>query len=507
MESEVAQATESVPTASVNLDIDGLSRSFMETLSSASGKPKKDIQATIFRVPENIRRANIDSFEPKMVSLGPYHRENQRFLATDERIKLPCANNFFRRQPGLVMNFIRKIKDKESDLRCAYSENIKMNSDDFVKMMMLDFAFMFEFLWEQAGGHRTQMEEYYSCKWAAPSIINDMLVVENQFPFPTLLFLLYAYTAELYRHDTSLTKLAEFLCYDLMNKIHQNLSPTSTSSLSLTLNKIHQYLSPTSTLILNNILQNHSPTSSLTLDLTLNLSTRSFEKSGHLLHLFHSSLVSVLWAKEISEPVEKKIIDLKDVDLSSFPSAERLRAMRMRFVNKTNGSSFLDITFDKGKRSMEIPQLVINDDNIALIRNLIAFEQQCHGIYNCVSTYIWFMDCLINTGKDVAVLRQQKIIVSRLNSDEEVAHIFNELRRTNALVAEFNHLYLAKVMKDVQSYRRNKCNRLCALWNLSWLRQNYFKNRWVTIGVTAAIFFILLTLVQTAFAILSYLKQ
>ncbi|XP_042465416.1 UPF0481 protein At3g47200-like isoform X1 [Zingiber officinale] len=414
-----------------------LSRNFTEKLSSASRKPKKDIPATIFRVPENIRRTNLESFEPKMVSLGPYHRENQRFKATNERIKLPYATNFFRRlttggmDVNLVPLMVKIIKHKESDLRCAYSEEIRMNSNDFVEMMMLDFAFMVEFLWEQAGGNRTQMGEY-SWKWAAPSIINDMLVVENQFPLPPLLFLFYAYTADLHRHDTFSTEFTKFLCHPFMLKIHHDLSPTSTS-------------------------------------FTLTSSARSFENSSHLLHLFHSSLVSVLR--------EKAITRLDVVDLSSFPSAEMLHAMRIQFANKTDGSSFLDITFDSSKRSMQIPQLVINDDNVSLLRNLIAFEQQCHWIYNYISTYVWFMDCLINTGKDVAVLRKHKIIVSRLYSDEEVAHIFNELRRTNAPVVDFDQFYLAEVINNVERYRKNKSTRLWALWNFSWLRQNYFKNR------------------------------
>ncbi|XP_042470045.1 uncharacterized protein LOC122052540 [Zingiber officinale] len=174
-----------------------------------------------------------------------------------------------------------------------------------------------------------------------------------------------------------------------------------------------------------------------------------------------------------------------------------LQAMRIQFTNKTDCSSLLDITFDERKRSMGIPQLLIEDDNISLLQNLIAFEQQyCHGLGYCVSAYVWFMNCLINTDKDAAVLRKHKIIVSRLHSDEEVARIFNELRKTAATVVDFDHFYLAEVMINVDSYCRNSSNRLWALWNFSWLRQNYFKNRWVTIGVTAVVLFNLLTLVK-----------
>ncbi|KAG6522063.1 UPF0481 protein At3g47200-like [Zingiber officinale] len=429
---------------------------FEEKLRRVSDIPKKGMQATIFRVPENIRRTNVDSFEPKMVSLGPYHHGKQLFRATDERIKLPYASNFFRRcaDVDIVHRIVERFKDWEADLRCAYSEQISMASNDFVAMLMLDCAFITEFLREQSACTRTDKEEY-SWKWAAPSIVNDMLVVENQLPLRPLLYLLNEGTDDLLHHRP--LSLMELFLRPLMWQIHRNLSPTS--------------------------------------DLTSDFS--SFQTSAHLLHLFHSSLVSKL---------RDKASPLITV-LSSFPSAEMLQAMRILFANKTNGSNFMDITFDASKRSMEIPQLLINDDNISLLRNLIAFEQQCHVVDNYASTYVWFMDCLINTYKDVAVLRKHNIIVSRLHSDEEVAHIFNQLRRTNAPVVDFDNFYLAEVMDDVESHCRNRTNKFWALWNLSWLRQNYFTNRWVTIAVTAAVFFNLLTLVQTVYAVLSYAKQ
>ncbi|KAG6519132.1 UPF0481 protein At3g47200-like [Zingiber officinale] len=456
---------EIVEPLAINIDLGDMPWNFMEKLRRASDKPKEGIQATIFRVPENIRRTNVDSFEPKMFSLGPYHHGKQLFQATDERIKLPCASNFFRgAMIGDLQRIVVQLKDWESDLRCAYSEQISMSSDEFVEMMLLDCAFMAEFLRErcesikiikmQEGGPRIEMEEY-SWKWAAPSIINDMLVVENQFPLRPLLYLF-----EKCGWDDIINIGGTF--YSLMQQIHRNLSPTW----------------------------------------RFNLRVRSdplIDSSSHLLHLFHSSLIIV-------EPRYRER-RLHNTDLSSFPSAEMLQAMRIQFTNKINCESFLDITFDASKRSMEIPQFLINDDNISLLRNLIAFEQQCRGVGYYISTYVWFMDCLINTDRDVAVLRKHNIIVSRLRSDEEVAHIFNQLRRTDAPVVDFDNFYLAEVMINVKSHCRNRTNILCALWNFSWLKQNYFKNRWVTIGVTAAVFFNLLTLVQTVYAVLSYAKQ
>ncbi|KAG6522062.1 putative UPF0481 protein At3g02645 [Zingiber officinale] len=293
-------------------DVYRMANFFMKQLRTPERESVEAIQATIFRVPDNIRRTNADSFEPKMVSLGPYHHGKQRFRATDGRIKLPNATNFFKRTIRMDMEIVERtverFKEWEPHLRCVYSEQINMTSNEFVAMMMLDCTFVAEFLREQAAkwyGNGTQ-EKDYLWKWAAPSIVHDMLVAENQFPLGPLLYLFNQCTDDSLHHPP----LTEFLCHDLMLQIHRNLSSPST------------------------------------LASTSNVS--SFKANSHLLHLFHGWLVSQLQRKE-------KHLDT--VDLPSFPSAEVLEAMRIQFTNKTDGSSFLDITFDESKRSMEIPQL------------------------------------------------------------------------------------------------------------------------------------------------------
>ncbi|KAG6522057.1 UPF0481 protein At3g47200-like [Zingiber officinale] len=256
-------------------DVHRMASFFTKQLLTPERESVEAIQATIFRVPENIRRTNADSFEPKMVSLGPYHHGKKRFRATDERIKLPNATNFFKRTNRMDVDFVQRIverfKEWEPNLRCGYSEQISMTSNEFVAMMMLDCAFMAEFLREHAAGCYVTQKEDYLWKWAAPSIVNDMLVVENQLPLPPLLYLLNERT-----DDNRL--LTKFLWHDIMLLIHRNLSPPWTSTSTSTSNVI-------------------------------------FKENSHLLHLFHGWLVSQL---------RGKAKHLDTADLPSFPSAEML---------------------------------------------------------------------------------------------------------------------------------------------------------------------------------------
>ena len=60
--------------------------------------------------------------------------------------------------------------------------------------------------------------------------------------------------------------------------------------------------------------------------------------------------------------------------------------------------------------TLKIPPLVIDDGTRTLFLNLIAFEQ-CHlNSGNVITSYVMFMDNLINSPEDVGHLHDRKII-------------------------------------------------------------------------------------------------
>ncbi|XP_028109319.1 UPF0481 protein At3g47200-like [Camellia sinensis] len=67
----------------------------------------------------------------------------------------------------------------------------------------------------------------------------------------------------------------------------------------------------------------------------------------------------------------------------------------------------------------EIPKLKLYDSSEPFLRNLIAFEQCCHGdvIKRYFASYAVLLDTLINTHKDVQVLERAKIIDNYCVSD------------------------------------------------------------------------------------------
>ncbi|GKV29577.1 hypothetical protein SLEP1_g38490 [Rubroshorea leprosula] len=179
-------------------------------------------------------------------------------------------------------------------------------------------------------------------------------------------------------------------------------------------------------------------------------------------------------------------------------SASELHGAGIKFENKIEGRLF-DINFEKGV--MSIPTLKIVDDTESILRNLVAYEQ----CYKDISSrhfidYIRFMDCLINTGKDVELLRRHEIIENRLGDNEVIADIFNRI--CDSVLVDEDDFFYSQIFNKVNKYCRRKWNQ----WKAN-LRHNYFNTPWASISVIAAVILLLLTVLQSVYSVLAYYHQ
>ncbi|KAH1157704.1 hypothetical protein GLYMA_11G052900v4 [Glycine max] len=148
---------------------------------------------------------------------------------------------------------------------------------------------------------------------------------------------------------------------------------------------------------------------------------------------------------------------------------------------------------------LQIPRLLIHDGTKSLFLNLIAFEQ-CHlDCSNDITSYVIFMDNLINSPEDVGYLHYRGIIEHWLGSDAEVADLFNRL--CQEVVFDINNSYLSLLSEEVNRYYNHRWNTWCAS-----LRHNYFSNPWAIISLVAAVVLLLLTLAHTYYSIYGYYR-
>ncbi|XP_039155865.1 uncharacterized protein LOC120287211 [Eucalyptus grandis] len=204
------------------------------------------------------------------------------------------------------------------------------------------------------------------------------------------------------------------------------------------------------------------------------------EETKHLLHLYHTWHTSSL--PETPLPLETPPPTRKTVKFS----ATELRESGVRF-KAAQGDKLSDIKFENG--TLQIPVLKIGDRTESKFRNLVAFEQyRRRRNINYFTDYVVFMDSLINSSKDVELLRRVGIIKNNLGDDEVVAQMFN---RIGDYVTVSNSYY-SEIFQNLNVH----CDKRWNVW-MAKLRREYFHSPWAFLSILAAIVLLLLTAAQT----------
>lgn len=135
----------------------------------------------IYKVPDPLRKSNQEAYTPQIISIGPFHRDNKKLQAM-ERYKLRYLKDFKERLNVNLKDLVGTIKAAES-VRGCYSETIPLDSDDFVKMILIDASFIIELFWR----NWTELWSEYDRKLIKPWLSNrmhlDLMLLENQLPF------------------------------------------------------------------------------------------------------------------------------------------------------------------------------------------------------------------------------------------------------------------------------------------------------------------------------------
>ncbi|XXG55051.1 hypothetical protein AAC387_Pa03g2785 [Persea americana] len=207
----------------------------------------------------------------------------------------------------------------------------------------------------------------------------------------------------------------------------------------------------------------------------------------HLLHLLHSSLLPL---PTISNPPRM-------LGREKIPCAFELQQVGIKFKKGDEGS-FLDVKFQDG--AIKIPPLKVEDGTNSLLLNFVAFEECYLKCGLCFTAYAAFMDCLINSGKEVGILCSNGIIAhSSSGSNEDVAALFNKVARE--VIINDRDFYLAGVFDKVNVYRKSRWH----VWRAILLRN--YNNPWAIISLLAAMLILFFTFSRTFFSVYEYFEE
>ncbi|CAN6539901.1 unnamed protein product [Malus baccata var. baccata] len=422
---------------------------------------------SIFRVPNVLRNDNERVYVPRLISIGPLHRGSK--LQTMEGIKLWYLHCLLQRdqtrKTGLE-HFVEAIRDIEQDCRDSYEEQIDMSTDDFVEMLVVDGCFIIELFRKSSGEVPTEEEDpVFHKSWMRTTLINDLLLLENQLPWRVLdrLFDLTRETSAGNDNHTLSRSLPEItlqyfqkysLGMHLLDQVRLIKHPTQVQTLQLDIQ--HPWANGAS-------------------------------GSKHLLDFTRNCLIRSYGSDDAHEPLS----------WSPIPSATELERSGVMLARGRKNDDMLNITFEHGV--LRIPPIRVYKNGESLFRNLVAYEQ-CEtttGVSKYAS-YAVLLDHLIKSKEDVELLVKRGVIE---NFGDDMAWPLNNL--SNGIIV-YNFTY-RRIYEDL--------NKFCEiLWNrwLGSLRaafRTYFRNPLELANFTGAVVIVtFLTFMQTVYSVASYYK-
>ncbi|KAK9075038.1 hypothetical protein SSX86_003357 [Deinandra increscens subsp. villosa] len=436
---------------------------------------KDDVAGTwgklcIYRVPQYLRDDGENkAYIPNIVSLGPYHHGKKRLRSMD-RHKWRAFHQILKRGDQDAKLYLDTIKELEERVRDCYEGQITISSNEFVEMMVLDACFVLELFRGAVEGFEkldySRSDPVFAMRGSMHSIQRDMIMLENQIP----LFVLDRLLGLQFSQPEQKGLVAK-----LALQFFDPLMPTDEP-----LTKSDRNRMKSSSLGPFDPLSDHS-------------------SYLHCLHVFRQSLLRRgpqmeprKWMKRWSH--NSRVADKRRTQL--IHCVTELKEAGIKF-KKRKTDRFWDIKFKNGV--LKIPRLLIHDGTKSLFLNLIAFEQSHLDCGNEITSYVIFMDNLINSQEDVGYLHYCGIFEHWLGSDAEVADLFNRL--CQEVVFDINNSYLSELSEKVNRFYNHRWNS----WRAS-LMHNYFSNPWAVISFIAAVILLILTGAQTFYGVYGYYK-
>ncbi|PON61215.1 hypothetical protein TorRG33x02_282360 [Trema orientale] len=498
-------------------DRDLLNELKMEENNNSRGAIYLNQRTKIQRVPAiMLRRGNCEEYyKPRVITIGPLHHNNCKSLP-EYKLKTKLTAKFVRgsRKTGELL--LQEIKKNTKELKDCFDENeIKTYNDgDLARMLFLDGCTVLEFIHSFLKDELKEIE--ISINGTQATLIQqDLFLLENQIPFRVLKLLMDLSD----KKDELMTCIQNFVLMNVMAPANYYL-PKFLSNifrledgyapLFLQNEPIHLLDLLRSQLLNSDDVggadkdensadkdENNSQRSNLSYQYSLNSFLRdSLQPKNPLLRVVYFFLYD--YGQSFGYGQMKHLLRVAHFSMSrrSFRNVQDLKAAGIKF-KLSNSHSLKAITFTTGfftTGQLKLPPLIVDDSTACKWWNLVAFEMcpDNRGANFGITSYLSFLDSLIDTEEDVKDLRLAHILRNRLSSDAEVAELFNKIGSN--LVPDHD-AYLEVKNKIQRCYERRS-----SIW-MAQVYHDHFRSPWTMLALFAAITALLLTAIQTWYAI------
>ncbi|KAK4592728.1 hypothetical protein RGQ29_017031 [Quercus rubra] len=408
-------------------------------------------------VPKKLRQVNKEAYTPKLISIGPFHHglkdlrgekelrdeENENVPSDMEMLKVRYFKDFCYRTGKCQKEIARIIEENEVKIRHCYAEISKLNSEDFVKMVLVDSTFIIElFLRSQENepflkndAEEEDEKDYILSKpWLEYGIKQDLMLLENQLPF----FIL----TELYDQISYAEKNNEISFLDLA------CGYFSSSKSKIPAGKEVKHFTDL-------VRYSYCPST-------------QYKKGSTITHLYSATKLhgaGVMFRND-------KVSRLLDIQFMKLRLLEIFPCFNISWFLNCLPCFPCFPCLERMQALLKVPTIIVDDATEIRFRNLMALEQCHYPSESYICNYIVLLDYLINTREDVELFVENKIIINGLGSNEAVATMVNNL----GLEIGENYSYYGEMVKKLNEHYEN-----CYNHNMGTLTNTYFPNLWMAL--------------------------
>ncbi|RCV29884.1 hypothetical protein SETIT_6G049200v2 [Setaria italica] len=490
--------------------------------------------AKVFDVPRVLRATRPEAYLPQHFALGPYHC-NRPELRDMERYKLAAAKRAEKlfAEGRKFDDLVQRLLEAQGKMRAPYHRFLELSDQTLAWMMAIDTCFLLDFL---ESYHREEVTDMVS---SATNWINatarDAMMLENQLPlflFSQALSLrhpaeqaatdaLHAVLGRFIREVSPIKTAAELVVADVARHAHM-------------LELLYHFLVPDASVFDGDADREPPPMvpEEFTIDMldpsqqlpdydkvkqacvamsSLDVAPVRFIKKNLISRPMGlaSSLPGMIMRKvpllSAVAPLVTKLMSSPDVEarlkgvnfgtiLNSplaqeimIPSVSTLARWGVRFVPAPEGIA--GISFDAATTTMSLPIITLDANTEVVLRNLVAYEAVAVRGPLVLARYTELMNGIIDTARDVKILRQGGVVVNQLKSDREAADMWNGMCRATRL-SKVPRLDAA--IREVNAHRSRR-----AAARAQKLLKRYVFRSWRILTLLAAVVLLLMTAMQT----------
>ncbi|KAH6827552.1 hypothetical protein C2S53_012962, partial [Perilla frutescens var. hirtella] len=375
--------------------------------------PEDHILNIDFKSSYCVFKTKSEAYAPHQLGLGPLHHLRPHLYTAMQKQKLAAITELL--PPQKLQNFhlvVDALLPLEPVVRACYDQYLDLDIETLAWIFAIDGVYLLHFL-----------KNYPETKHLA----GDVMMLENQIPFVLL------------NKVVDVLELNRSSLFENLQAFLQDQSPLELMNSRNTDNDAHLLHRMYNLIVNKNIAVSHFGTYSLGVTISLLddvaesvqfLADRGLPGAGTAGQIL-SFVKKIPWGKMMlkknEETPSSSAASADEIDIPSVSQMAEIAGIKFILTNGGIG----DIRFDDQEKEFHLPSIKLSATSEIVLRNLVAYEAAASAQTGELAEYVDLMCGIIDSGKDVDILRKEGIIVqSDELDDDEIAGIFNGISKS-----------------------------------------------------------------------------